>query len=180
MFIYNFKLNKTNIFKIFLIVVIIIIIIFAGITAYRIFTEGIKTASVHGIAEITANNYTNILKAVHDDLDTYSGQAIKFSGYIYRAADFKNDEFVLARDMLINDNKQSLIVGFLCNCKNSSEFPDRTWVEITGTITKGNYHGEIPVIKVTKINEIPKPENEFVLPPDNFYIPTSALYYDED
>ncbi len=182
MFIYNIKLNKTNIFKIIFIIVVIILIAFFAFSAYRIFSEGnaVGSNSKQNIADITTNNYTNVLKAVHDDLNTYVGQTIKFTGYVYRAEDFTKDEFVLARDMLIDNNKQSLIVGFLCNCSKAEKYNDKTWVEITGTITKGNYHGEIPVIKIKEINTIDKPSDEFVYPPDDFYIPTSALYYDED
>ena len=182
MFIYNINMTKTKIFKIVFVLVVLILLIFFGISAYKIFesTNSISNSSNKNIADITANNYTNILKAVHDDLNTYVGQTIKFSGYIYRAEDFAKDEFVLARDMLINNNKQSLIVGFLCNCKEVDNYPDKTWVEVTGTITKGNYHGEIPLLKIQKINQIEKPEAEFVYPPDDFYIPTSALYYTRD
>ena len=180
MFIYNFKLSKTNIFKIIFCLFVIVLIIFFGISAYRIFTDNSITNSNENIAEISANNYTNILKSVHDDLDTYVGQNIKFSGYVYRISDFSKNEFVLARDMLINGNSQSLVVGFLCDCKEAEKYPDKTWVEITGTITKGNYHGEIPILKITQIEKIEKPSDEFVFPPDDFYIPTSALYYNED
>ena len=182
MFVYNVKLSKTNIFKAIFIIVVIILIIFFAVSAYRIFSEGksANSSTKQNVANITANNYTNILKAVHDDLDTYVGQSIKFSGYIYRAEDFTKEEFVLARDMIIDDNKQTLIVGFLCNCKDAEKFSDKTWVEITGTITKGNYHGEMPVIKIKEINAIDKPSDEYVYPPDDCYIPTADLYYDED
>ena len=180
MFIYNFNLSKTNIFKIIFVIFVVILIIFFGISAYRIFTDSSITNSNLNVANITSSNYTNILKAVHENLDTYVGQTIKFSGYVYRVSDFSKNEFVLARDMLINDNSQSLIVGFLCNCKEAEKYLDKTWVEITGTITKGDYHGEIPVLQIIQIDKIQKPSDEFVFPPDDFYIPTSALYYDED
>lgn len=112
---------------------------------------------------------------VHDDLDTYIGQKIKFSGYIYRAPDFAEHEFVLARNMIINNQSQSLIVGFLCNCNEIKTYADNTWIEITGEITKGTYHGELPVLQITNITKIEKPEEEFVYPPDDTYIATSVI-----
>ena len=45
-----------------------------------------------------------------------------------------------------------------------------------GEITKGNYHGEIPILKITEIKQIDKPENEFTYPPDATYIPTGIIY----
>lgn len=181
MFIYNFKLNKTNIFKICFVLVVIILLILFGICSYKIYKETTNNKiKTNNIANITANNYTNILKAVHDNLDNYIGQNINFSGYVYRVEDFKKDEFVLARDMLIDNNSQSLVVGFLCNYKNAENFPDKTWIEVKGTITKGDYHGEIPVIKIKDVKIIEKPQDDFVCPPDDYYIPTSFLYYKED
>lgn len=65
--------------------------------------------------------------------------------------------------------------GFLCNCSEIKAYSDNEWVEIVGEITKGDYHGEIPIIKITQINKIQKPDDEYVYPPDDTYIPTSVI-----
>ena len=79
--------------------------------------------------------------------------------------------------MLITSNNQSLIVGFLCECKNAKKFENSCWVEVLGEITKGFYHGEIPVIKIKEIKKIEKPnEDIYVYPPDNTYIPTANIF----
>ena len=129
------------------------------------------------IKEINADEYTNILQAVHDDLDSYIGLKIKFSGYVYRILDFNENQFVLGRDMLINtENNQSVVVGFLCENKEIKHFENDEWIEIVGEITKGKYHNsEIPIIKVTEIKKVDMPENIFVLPPNKTYIPTSGI-----
>ena len=126
------------------------------------------------VTEITANNYTNILKAVHDNIDSYLGKKIKFSGYVYRVLDFSENQFVLARDMILNS--QSYVVGFLSEYDKIKDFEDSSWVEIIGTISQGKYHNRnIPIIKVESINKIEKPEDATVLPPSDTYIPTSAI-----
>ena len=81
MFIYNLKLSKTNIFKIIFIIVVIILLLFFCISGYKIFvaSTSVNNNENLNIANITPNNYTNILKAVHDNIDTYIGQTIKFS-----------------------------------------------------------------------------------------------------
>ena len=86
-----------------------------------------------------------------------------------------DNQFVLARDMIISSDFQSVIVGFLCDYEKAKDFNDNTWVEITGEITKGEYHGTMPIVKVTQIKQVHKPNEEFVYPPDNSYIPTSGL-----
>ena len=100
-----------------------------------------------------------------------------FAGYVYRNYDFNDNEFVLARDMIISTDDESLIVGFLCDSKKAKDFENNTWVEITGEISKGYYHGDIPVIKIKKIKQIEKPnENVCVYPPDDIYVPTANIF----
>lgn len=179
MFVYNVKLNSKNIVKIALIVIAIIIVIFFLFSLYKILSS---TFNINDdipepdVAYIKAAEYTNVLKCVYENIDTYIGQKICFSGYVYRNIDFDDTQFVLARDMLVEGKSETLIVGFLCSHKDALDYTDGCWVEIIGEITKGNYHGEIPIIKVKKITQIKKPEDEYTYPPDATYIPTGIIY----
>ena len=69
---------------------------------------------------------------------------------------------------------QAVVVGFLCYLNGAEKYEDGSWVEIEGVISKGEYHGEIPIIKITNIKEVNTPSDEYVYPPDENYIPTSA------
>jgi len=179
MFVYNVKLNSKNIVKISLIIISIIVVIFFLLSLYKILSS---TFTVNDdvpepdVAYLSAQDYTNVLKSVYENLDTYIGQKISFSGYVYRNLDFSETQFVLARDMLVEGRSKALIVGFLCSHKDARSYTDGSWVEITGEITKGNYHGDIPIIKVIKIKQVEKPADEFVCPPDSTYIPTGIIY----
>lgn len=182
MFIYNFRVNGGRLLKIIIVILSAVMLIIFGISIYRIFfTSGrfvvrdkIKAKEV---TEIEPENYTNILQAVHDNPDAYLGMKIKFTGYMYRLFDFSDEQFVIARDMFINDAKtQSVVVGFLCQYKDADNFEDGTWVNITGIIEKGKYHNEeIPIINVTNIEGTSAPEEIYVNPPSNTYVPTSGI-----
>lgn len=152
MFLYNLKINGNRLIKFIFIIMLIIILIIFSFGIYKIFfqkqdlknskeltlTDTIKT---NEIFEITPENYANILQAVTNDIDSYVECKVHFTGYVYRLIDFDETQFVLARDMIINENtSQSLVVGFLCSSKTASNFKDGTWVQVTGTITKGNYY----------------------------------------
>ena len=180
MFVWTIKLNGKKLVKIFLVIIAIAITIYFAISAYMIYSNSFKVkdeVNSSNMINISNNNYTNILKSVHDDIDFYVGKEICFSGYIYRLIDFKETEFVLARDMIISSDMQTLIVGFLCDCKNAQNFADNSWVEIKGEITKGSYHGDMPIIKIKEIKQIEKPkDNIYVYPPDDTYVPTSAAF----
>ena len=179
MFIYNLKINGIKTFRIIIISIIIIALLILSLSIYNFYLKGnfILNDSLpsNSVANIDSNNYTNILKQVYDDIDTYVGQSINFTGYIYKLNDFKDTEFILARDMLINSDSQSVVVGFLCSYNNAKNFKEGTWVNVTGEIIKGYYHNEIPVIDINKIEETTKPEEEYVYPPNNSYIPTSVI-----
>ena len=103
---------------------------------------------------------------------------VNFTGYIYRVIDFKSEQFVIARDMFINESKtQSVVVGFLCEYKDANKFSNGEWVNITGTIEMGKYHNEqIPFIKVIELKKTSEPDNSFVMPPSNDYVPTSGIF----
>lgn len=178
MFVCNLKLDHKFIFKIGFIFLFVIVLILAGFSFYKVFyAERVNdTLPVPDVSNISADNYTNILKSVHDNLDEHIGQKIHFTGYVYRVYDFSETQFVLARNMIVSSDNQTLVVGFLCNYKNAKEFSDNTWVEITGEITKGDYHGDIPVIEIKEMKACDKPQDEYVYPPDDMYIPTSALF----
>ena len=179
MFVFNVKFNLKLFVKILFIIMAIIVIWAFIYSTYKIIKKSIKVKDELKSPEISyiePDNYTNILKSCYDDLDEHIGKTICFSGYIYRAIDFKDNQFVLARDMVTDDLNKTFIVGFLCETNKLKDFTENDWVEIVGDISKGSYHGTIPVIKIQKIKKVAKPENAQVLPPDNTYIQTSILF----
>lgn len=180
MFVHNLKLNGKLIFKILFIILFILIFIMIAIGIYNIFRDKEKITddnddiSRSGVNIISAGNYTNVLKNVHNNLNTYVGKKIKFTGFVYRLYDFTDEQFVLGRQMIVSSDMQAVVVGFLCHLNGANKYANGAWVEIEGTITKGDYHGEIPVIEVESIKEVKTPNEEYVYPPDVNYIPTSA------
>lgn len=180
MFVCNLKISKTTLSKIFLGIIFLLVAILLFFTMYRLFhfkTFDTVPDTIHykEVNTITANHYTNVLKTVHEHLDDYVGQKISFTGYVYRVYDLKQSEFVLARDMIISSDFQTLVVGFLCEYENALNFSDGTWVSITATIKKGEYHGEIPILEIEHITKIDKPNDEYVYPPDDGFVPTHAI-----
>ena len=98
MFICNISLNKTRIVKCLFVIIAITLIIFFTYSAYRIFSESMGSSVNDSmpnpdVIDITSANYTNVLKTVHDDLNTYVGKKIHFTGYVYRVSDFSEKHF---------------------------------------------------------------------------------------
>lgn len=180
MFVKNFKLNSKTIFKIIFVILFILIFIMCIFGVAQMLRSKEQTTnpsnniSKGNINVLTTGNYTNVLKTVHSDLDTYVGKKIQFTGFVYRLYDFSNEQFVLGRQMIVSSDMQAVVVGFLCHLNGADKYKDGCWVEIEGTITKGEYHGAIPVIEIEGIKEVKTPSDEYVYPPEETYIPTSA------
>ena len=175
MFIYNFKINGTKVFKIFFIGIVLLVTCILCICVYRIFRGAGENFIVddnigeNEIQQISPDNYTNVLKSVCEDVDTYIGKKISFTGYVYRVNDLSGNQFILARNMLLPENTQYVVVGFLCEIDNAKDFQDNTWVKVTGEIQKGAYHGsDMPIVKITEISLTDKPseDEEFVNSPN--------------
>ena len=121
MFVYNVKINGSKTFKVFFTGICILMVIISIIVCIRVFGGADKSSSVaDGISKdtvfkISASNYTNVLKTVHDNIDTYVGKKVSFSGYIYRLLDFSDKQFVLARDMIISSDFKSVVVGVIAH-----------------------------------------------------------------
>ncbi len=181
MFVCNLKVNAKRIKKILFIIGLILlafVIIFICTKVFHtdfFFHKGSSCATDNTVCEITNDNYTDVLKVVHDHLEDYVGQSVRYSGYVYRLSDFNEKNFVLARNMVISSDFQSVVVGFLCECDTAYQYKDFCWVEIEGTIVKGDYHGEIPVLHINSIQETKKPNEEYVYPPSDDFIPTSTI-----
>ena len=181
MFIFNVKVNGSKVFKVFFTFVIIFMIIILCTVFYKVISGSNKNFSVSdgldssGVCKISAKNYTNILKTVHENVDNYVGKKINFTGYVYRVSDLQENQFVLARNMIINSSSQSVVVGFLCEYDGAQDFNNDSWVEVTGEIVKGSYHGDMPIVKITDIKIVDAPKEEYVYPPDDSYIPTSGI-----
>ena len=176
MFIYNVKLNGKSLFKIVFAILVIIISVMFLTSSCKLLASSFKVKDNTNvdINYIDAKNYTNVLKAVYDDLETYIGKEICFTGYVYKLTDFNENQFVLARNMVTNDPNTTFVVGFLCECDSLLEYSENSWVKITGTIKKGYYKGEIPIVKINQIETTEEPKDKLVPMPDDTYIPTSV------
>ena len=170
MFIFNMKIKGNKITKIALFICFILVIFLLVFSVFSIYkkanNENKEIDNNEKIYEISSADYTNFLKDAHDNIDSYLNKKVKLVGYVYRMTDFTDNQFVISRTMILNSANSGVVVGILAECENAKDFLDNEWVEITGTITKGNYKGEMPIIKVDSINKCDLPDDEYVYPPN--------------
>lgn len=136
--IYNIKLHSI-LPILFVILVLIVLVVTIIIPSQKII--------------MTNENFIQILRDVHDNPYKYEDKTIEMSGYIFRATDFSENQFVVARDMIIDEN-DARIIGFLCEYENIKEFENNEWIKVSGRITIGDYHGIMPIIQITHLKII--------------------------
>ena len=175
MFIYNLKLSKKTLKLFFICISAIIISLIMIYSIYIIFFKHSNPCEFkqNDIIDLNETNYTNILKSANEDISSFVGIKVRITGYVYRLIDFNKSQFVVARDMRFGENPHSIIVGFLCEYADATNFSDGTWVEVVGKIKKGNFYDELAILDIISIKEAKQPKNIFVNPPDNTYIPTT-------
>lgn len=158
MFILNVKLN----YKKILIGCIICGAIIASIVEFGIKDNIVETNSNMNKFdyEITDKNFVDCIEKIHNNIDENVNKTIKLSGFVYTLADFKDEFFICGRYMTIDNDTQ--VAGYMCSYKGDIKLVENEWIEITGSIIKGEYNGEIPVIKVNTITKIPAPANMYV------------------
>lgn len=162
--IFNIVLKHNNFFKLFILFILISFLIILLFTTLKLIYTN-KTSS--NIINIETSNYTDFLKDCHENINNYLDKKVKISGFVYRMNDFNKTQFVIARNMIFNDNKTSVVVGILCEYSEGYEYNDSEWIEITGKIHCTDYHGTIPYIKIESIKKIEPPQDAFVKEPSD-------------
>lgn len=158
MFVCNFKFNLKKILIIAIIVTLVVALVFE-------ITNMIKDKQANDFDYILdSQNFTEVLKTVHDNIEENVGKTIKLSGFVFRLPDFKSNYFVCGRNMMLDGEEK--VVGFLCTHNKDIELADAEWIEITGTISKGYYMTDMPIIQINSMCKIAAPANTFVETPD--------------
>ncbi|MGN1013249.1 MAG: hypothetical protein ACI4ON_05450 [Clostridia bacterium] len=158
MFVLNIKMN----YKKVLIICVICALIIASIVEFGVKDTFVLTSSSidNFDYEITDDNFITNIEKIHNNIDENIGKTIKVSGFVYTMPDFKDGFFICGRYIEMDNETQ--VAGYLCNYIGERTLEENEWIEITGSIIKGDYNGEIPVIKINTITKIPAPANMYI------------------
>lgn len=132
--------------------VLFLTIIFIGISLIFNYIQSKNTLI------ITKDNYIEILKDCHDNIDNYIGKKIIVSGYVYIQEDFSENRLVIAQNISLDPTTpgESYIVGFLCENLSHYSFSSNETIRIKGIITKGTYNNlDYPIIQFKNFDFVP-------------------------
>ncbi|MBQ7667759.1 MAG: hypothetical protein IJS47_00315 [Clostridia bacterium] len=105
---------------------------------------------------ITKDNYIEILRNCHDNIDDFVGKKIVVSGYVYLQDNFSFNHFVIAKNLVVMPGGEPYVVGFLCENLTDYSFYSNDTIRIKGKIVKGNFNGiDYPIIQFKNFEFVP-------------------------
>jgi putative membrane protein len=159
MFVINFKLNFKKILLICLFVSVVTAVFIEYFANNSTLSTSSKVVDKYDYI-LTEENFTTVLKQIHENIQESLGKTIKMSGFVYKQDDFNKNTFVCGRNIIINEEDN--VAGFLCSFKDTDKLKDSEWIEITGIIEQTSYNGSMPIINIGNITKITAPPNTFV------------------
>lgn len=158
MFVVNFKLD----FKKILIFCVVVALFIATIIEFGT-GENVNTVNSNISNydfDFNDENYISNLKTIHENIDQNLGKTVHLTGFVYKMDDFKENYIVCGRNTIVNNEDK--VAGILCDYKDANKLTENEWIEITGVISKGEYNGVMPIIKVGTIKKVTAPANTFI------------------
>ena len=112
-----------------------------------------------------ADNYYENLYNIYADLDAFAGRDVELTGFIYMDEALNDNEFVIARLLMVCCAADMQTVGLLCQWPEAGKLVQDTWVTVTGTLAKTELDGAyVPVIEVTAVEETTAPDIAYIYP----------------
>jgi putative membrane protein len=109
--------------------------------------------------------FMEVLSSIDLFKDNFYGKKIELSGFVYREDDLKANQLVVGRFAVSCCSADASPYGVLTEFPQANNFTKDTWVKVTGTIEKGNYHdSEIFKIHATHIEKIQAPKSAYIYP----------------
>lgn len=120
----------------------------------------------NGVLVMDSNNFYSCMNEVYTNLDKYVGTQIEVVGFVFNDNEnFKDNEFVPARLMMVCCAADMQPVGFLCRYEQASKLKSDSWVKVTGVIRKTEFEGEgVPSIEAKSVVETEKPNDDYIYP----------------
>lgn len=111
------------------------------------------------------NNFVKWVQEIYNNPSKYEGKKIKVTGFVFKGTQFKSNEFVPARLMMVCCAADMSPIGLLAHYNNASELKQDSWFKFSGKIVKGEFNGQqTAVIDIESVEKTAKPKNEYVYP----------------
>ncbi|GMQ63464.1 TIGR03943 family putative permease subunit [Vallitalea maricola] len=111
-------------------------------------------------------NYYKYLNEIYKNLDKYKETKIEVIGFVFKDnKEFKKNEFVPARLLMVCCAADMVPIGFLCHYDDTVLLEKDSWVKVSGTLDATEFEGnKIPIINATTVQQVDEPEDAYIYP----------------
>ncbi|MCH4169456.1 MAG: TIGR03943 family protein [Streptococcaceae bacterium] len=117
------------------------------------------------VISVTSENYMEVMEAIYDFPNEFSGKQIEMSGFVYLDPTDQTHNIFLFRFGIIHCIADSGVFGLLTQFEEAKDFKNNQWINVKGTIQSDYYkpfNRNLPSIKVETVKAISTPKNQYV------------------
>ena len=93
------------------------------------------------------------------------GEPADVIGFVYHDIRFKKDQLMVSRFTITCCVADALAIGVVVDSPKASQFPDDSWVRVSGSFAKGELDGKaMPVLMADTITPIQPPQEPYLYP----------------
>jgi putative membrane protein len=127
----------------------------------------VANAKKDGVVEIDDENFVETVDDINENYAKKKGKIIKIRGFVYKDPEFKPEEFVLARFLIVCCAADASPYGLLFDYPKASTLKEDDWYEVKAQVTDKTkkltgIDVDFPVMQVLKIEKIKAPQNQYV------------------
>lgn len=119
----------------------------------------------NNIIEVNTDNFVSSIDKLIDNVDDYKDQEIEITGFVYKNASLKSNEFIVGRFVMACCAADLQVEGIKCDINGLNSYDSDTWVKLSGKIKTETVNYEVePVIVVEHIEKDPNPNTQYLYP----------------
>lgn len=120
---------------------------------------------------IDSNNFAAMMDALWSAGDEIVGRQVEMLGFVYSDPTLGQEDFVLARRMIIEQPEDTVVAGILCRWPDRHDLRDGQWVQVQGKLERVKFYdlhaqrvNSMPIIVAEQLTVVQPPEPEYVYP----------------
>ncbi|MBP2652300.1 MAG: hypothetical protein H6Q74_3125 [Firmicutes bacterium] len=115
--------------------------------------------------EVTDRDYTEIISELELFPTDYLDKKITLTGFVFRPPGITSSQFSLVRYVIVCCAADARPYGVLCELNNAAQYPDGTWLTISGVIENSRYDGKVvAAVNIKSLKQVEIPAAPYVFP----------------
>ncbi len=107
--------------------------------------------------------YIPMMNIIDMSIDEFVGKKIEMVGFVYREADFTENQFVVARFGLSCCVADASVYGTLSTMSGGGDLQNDDWVKVSGTLTTTQYNNwTLPYVEVDTLEKVEQPDSPYI------------------